>query len=446
MLEKFIEMLLYDVDASGAKQPRQRTFGLRTKPTPSVEKKLMKMLSESSMVNTGRVQLLGLKELKEKMGDRWLDLRESILTGLEQIVLKRIGNQDVFFSRSEEEHLIVFAHLAEDEARLVCAKILQELSIKFLGQVETREIVVRTAVGQFDGQLTFEEDTLDNILSNIGMKENASLSGDEEDPSDARSASNLLRFFSGENDRIRELFKVTYVPIWDSRHQVLSTYAVDCQMRDKVSSGNYSTLIKRLENRDRVSLDYMLADECGNQLLEFYAKKYRAVFCLPVCYDTVFNSQLLTAYSRKIVQIPKELSRYTMITLKGFPQGMPSGKILDIVAILGRYCPVIMLDCDEFIPKNLDFYKECGLKGIRVRLDPDKSDSQEYWSALATTIDKCRKKTLKVSLIEVGDRKSLQQAYEYGFDYISGDAVRQKTSAPGHMLRVNFEELIAGDE
>ncbi|WP_417317691.1 hypothetical protein [Emcibacter sp.] len=444
MLEKLIQKLLYDVDEAGEAKPEERTFGLRSRPTPSTEQKLIKLLSESPMVNTGRIQLLGLQELKEKLGDHWPGVRESVLIGLEQIVRKRISDEDVFFSRSEEEHLVVFAHLGEDEARLVCAKILQELSIKFLGQVETREIVVRTAVGQFDGNLTFQEDTLHSVLSSASVqnKDIASGNGQDNDGSSSRNAGNILSFLSGEKERIRKKFKATYIPVWDRKHEVLSTYAVDCHMRGEVATGDYSSLIGRLKSRDKVCLDHMLAEEAGSKLLEFYGKKYRAVFSLPVSYETVFNSHLLAAYVQKLMHIPKELSRYTSITLKEFPAGTPSAKIFYISSLLRQYSPTVMLEFSGNPPPHPESYGECGLQGVILQLNSEKTQDENYWTSLSTAVSQFHKIHLRTMLTKVSAPEEMLLANECGFDFLSGDAVKRSTTKPAHMLRISCQELL----
>jgi GGDEF domain-containing protein len=123
--------------------------------TSEAEQKLLKILSCGTFVNTGCIQLLGLDQIKNRIGEDWPKRKDKILDTLAQIVSRRTRKEDVFFSKSDEEHIIVFASLSEKKAQFICAKILQELSDKFLGHTDTKDIIVKTATGKLDGELVF---------------------------------------------------------------------------------------------------------------------------------------------------------------------------------------------------------------------------------------------------------------------------------------------------
>ncbi len=454
MLEKFLTNLLYDTEpgVSGSKINPKTGDGpaLGDGTETPLEQKLIKILAHTSIVNTGRVQLLGLGQIKKKVGEKWPELRHAILNGLEQIVNKRISSEDVFFSKNDEEHIIVFAHLTEDKARLVCAKILQELLSRYLGNVDTKDIIVRTATGVINGELKFKASSLEELLTSVSMTDvtgsTVPLSSYEGDKtSNLRSPENLARFFQESKNRLNKIIEPVFMPLWDSRHQVVSNYGLNYRLRGKVSPiGNYGSLLRNFKIRDKVIAEYILVEECENILTEFHANKFRAVFCLPVSYETVYNPDLVLAYTKNLAGIPEELRRYVSITLMEFPAGIPEGKIRFITSSLKRYCSNIILHCQDFIPQDIVFYKECGISCISLTLSNSKRGKADYWNSLATTVEKCHKNAIKTTVINLQSPDELMLAHEAGFDFLAGEALCKNTVTPGHMVRITWKELLAG--
>ncbi|WP_417317693.1 hypothetical protein [Emcibacter sp.] len=451
MMDSLITNLLYDVDgsASTVDDSKKETAkeGEFDEKRAFLEKKLRRILTESSAVRTGQVQLLGLGQIKNMVGDKkWLSARKSVLFLLQQIVEKNISREDVFFSRSDDEHLIVFAKLKENEARLVCARILQELTLKLLGNVETKDIIVRTATGHLDGVLAFKEATLEEILNSVQdlkpVEVPDKVTG--RDPSEKRSVNGLSSYINRQKGRVRDLINVTYLPIWDARHDVLSTYAVDFNLKNKPSAGSYVNLIGKLKSRDKVVFDHVLAEDCEEMLREFSANKFRALFSVPVCYETVFNPELMSAYVSVLQQIPPDLRRYMIITLMEFPAGIPESKFRYITSCLSKFSQMIVLYCPDYIPQDLTLYKECGVRGISMSIPEGKRNDQLYWNKLILMADKCDQNSIKTTVINVHTPNELFLAREAGFDFIAGDSISKHTEIPGHMVKINWKELLAG--
>ena len=140
----------------------------------SVQAQLLDILNSETLISTGRVQILGLDGLKEKLGARWAAHRDAIHSSLKTIVHRKLSAHDVFFQHGEDEYVVVFASLSFAAAKLVCAGILQELSTLLLGDDYNQSISVRTAVGVVDGRLLSEANSIDDVLKNVSHPEASS--------------------------------------------------------------------------------------------------------------------------------------------------------------------------------------------------------------------------------------------------------------------------------
>ena len=259
-----------------------------------------------------------------------------------------------------------------------------------------------------------------------------------------RSEQGLTAYINQQKKRVRKLVEINYMPIWDAGHDVLSTYAVDCCLKESNEVGGYVNIIGRLKRRDKVVLDHILAEECVEMLKEFKANNFRAVFSLPVSFETVFNPALRSSFIRILEQIPEDMLRYTSLTLMEFPAGIPETKFRSIISVLGRFSRLIILYCSNFIPQDFSFYASCGIKGISLSLSQTRRSDGHYWNKLVLMAIKCQEKSLKTTVINIDTQDELFLARQADFDFIAGEAISRNTEAPGHMVRIGWKELLGG--
>lgn len=82
----------------------------------------------------GRVQLLGLDDIKTALGDRWHRHSSMIFDLIEQTVKKRLAPADVYQRAGNDSFTICFAQLSESEAAFKARAIADEVRTKILGK------------------------------------------------------------------------------------------------------------------------------------------------------------------------------------------------------------------------------------------------------------------------------------------------------------------------
>ncbi|MGD1875898.1 MAG: response regulator [Kiloniellaceae bacterium] len=85
-------------------------------------------------VVAGRIQLVGLEEIKAALGDRWARRSEVIYDLIERTIKSRLGATDVYQQSSDGNFTICFAELSESEAAFKARAISQEIRAKILGK------------------------------------------------------------------------------------------------------------------------------------------------------------------------------------------------------------------------------------------------------------------------------------------------------------------------
>lgn len=400
--------------------------------------KLERLISKSELIYSGRVHLLGLTELRQELGKTWPDLQERILDSLNKIISARIGAKDVFFSRSDEEHIIVFSNASDNKARLICARILQDLSEMYLGSADTSKIIVKTAIGRIKDKILFKSMSLDEIFNEISYEEVSS--GDlVKVCSDNHKYNGQKRHF-GEKEIP---YEVVFRPVWDARNEIISTYIVNSLSIDRYKNVilGYNNLINPTSAEAMIEMDYIVMLKTINIMDELFLNNFRAIFSIPVCYETLFNSDMLKDFLSRCQLIPQALYKYISFTLTGFPIGIPETKLCFIVSSLKCYSRAIVMVCNE-MPQNISYYKDCGVKGICLALPEKITNSPEYWEQLAKLVRQCKKQHIYMSLENINRVEDFILTREVGVGFLSGDVIGPYSDIPGHMSRVSWKELI----
>tara|TARA_R110002072_G_scaffold163399_1_gene316030 strand:+ start:3666 stop:4967 length:1302 start_codon:yes stop_codon:yes gene_type:complete len=399
------------------------------------ERKLERIISNSDLVDSGRVHLLGLEALKLKLGDKWPGLRSRILENLTKIVNSHIAENDVFFSRSDDEHIVVFSRLSEAGSRLICSNILRELTEIYLGSADTDCLTVKTAVGRSKGEMLFEEKSMDSIYKDISVEEA------EEEIRQASQGETKLQSASP----VQELpYEVVYRPIWDVRNQAISTYMVNTQSIDRYKniSRGYEVLADPSCIEAMIGMDYMVMIDTITTMDDLFQNNFRAIFSLPICYETLFNTDMLQGFLSRCKVIPAALHKYISFTLINFPDGAPETKLRFIISSLMAYSRGVVVACDH-IPQNVSYYHECGVKGLSLTYPDKPVNPTAYWKQLALFVGKCRKLHIYTALENIKTEEDLILSKEIGVNFLSGEMIGPYVDIPGHMARVTWQDLVA---
>jgi len=101
----------------------------------SVEQRLQDAVKDGpAKLVAGRVQLLGLEDIKAAVGDRWHRHSAIIFDLIEQTIRKRLAPADVYQRDASDNFTICFAQLSESEAAFKARAIADEVRAKILGK------------------------------------------------------------------------------------------------------------------------------------------------------------------------------------------------------------------------------------------------------------------------------------------------------------------------
>lgn len=404
--------------------------------------KLNKILANRKLVKTGQVKLLGLENLQKRLGSKWQALLENIHESMISIIKKRISEKDVFFNKSESEFIIVFASASHDVAQLLCAKILQELNEKFAGSSDTKDIIVKTATQEVNGEIFYQQEDLNSILGHINPE-------DMKNP-DVQKKTGATNSWASSLEIDDEVYEFGFRPVWDSRVQVITTYHVNaCSSLEDVSENihgqiktGYNVLTDKSSIEAVMGLDWVTLMCSINALEDLFKHNFRAIFNIPLCYETVFTTELLLAYASRCNIIPPILRKYIVFSLVNFPKGIPAAKLRYIVSTLKNYSRAVLVETPS-IDLHLEKYRDCGIKAISIKIADHGLSPKKAWNQIIPFANICHKNKIQVSLLDVNTLEDLFIANENNVDFISGNVIGKYKNYAAHMQKIPLTELIS---
>ncbi|MCF8474528.1 MAG: hypothetical protein K9G26_07520 [Emcibacter sp.] len=348
-----------------------------------------------------------------------------------------ISDKDIFFKKSDDEFIIVFASTTDERAKLISAKILQKLTEKFIGSVETKDIIVKTAVNKVDGAIMFQSEDLQCILNH---SQNEIVNRHLHDFQNINSPVDTLK---------EEPFLFGYRPVWDSIHEVITTFIVKpCVYTSRNINNNsrpkkigYDVLEDPDSKQARIDLDLLTLTSSIETLEELYQNNFRSIFNISICYETVFNIELLMEYISHCKNISPSLKKYIVFHLVDFPEGIPTPKLHFIVSTLKKYSSAVML-LTSTSSLHLEKYFDCGIKVIGTNILDHGPSTEKTWQKIALFIENCHKYKIKVALLDVNTLEDLIIAQTKGVDYISGLTIGDYKDTSWHMKRKPWKNFL----
>jgi PAS domain S-box-containing protein len=81
----------------------------------------------------GKLQLVGLQDIKEAMGEKWPSIAERAYSVAERTIEKHMRSGDIFRRSADDGYLVLFANLTETEAQFKARAIADEIKARLTG-------------------------------------------------------------------------------------------------------------------------------------------------------------------------------------------------------------------------------------------------------------------------------------------------------------------------
>lgn len=458
---------------------------------------LNEMLEQNGKALAGRVHLIGLNEIKLKLGPRWDKSKSQVYTITENIISRHLTSADVYERHADAEYFIVFSEMSEKLSKAKLIRIAKELHEHFLGSDDLNDIRVTTALAEMDGSVTMKQVDLQELANQI--TENASPvevpAGDEVAidtgaNDDAEADTDKITQLRGHNaneddvgqgaeqepetaeinkggglgasveakgrsnrERLEKLqqrfagfgekrLHYGFAPVWDMNNQVISTYQVMpiVDLGAGLTVRGYDEVVaesgtKQVSNLDLDVLEYGL-DVFG----ECIQNNFKLFLSFPVHFETVSTLSHCKEYIELLTVLPAPLRQFLYFEIHGLPQGVPFGRLSDICSLLKPHCRGMMVQVG-----NSDFnfrnFSEAGIGIVILHQDLSGKPFKTKSDLIGRFASMARRSGMTPWLSKVEDMQCAVVADKASVHCLSGDAIGTVEEVPSAIRRFTRKDF-----
>lgn len=426
----------------------------------ALEQRLWRLLMQPAVASTGRVHLLDLGMMRDRLGPGWPALRLRVLAAADAIVDRCLTRNDIRFKTASDDFILVFATLDRHAADLVCARIAHELLQLFLGDDRSADLRISTAVGVADGQIQFEHALAKALLADARPQPAAvrSTEGSSAVGSPAMSGPSIHADEGGGKGRpgLRQLqlspedvgqFSIRYRPVWDIGKLVISTY-MGTPVRifpDGSFLEGTAALNSLSDPMEILRLDADALVESVEILNGLFRNRSRLMMSVPICFETLAARRTRLPFLEICQSIPDYLRRFLIFELLRFPPGVPTGRLNELLHEVRPYCRWTFMRI-EFKSQSLSGLSGNGLSGITVAMPADRSAEARLMEEMNGIVTAADRAGLMICVAGLSTTSMVVAARASGVRLAAGNRIGPPQDRPRSMIRFDWPDLYRDGE
>lgn len=385
----------------GGKTLRMLTFSTFDPPLPASREGLAAMertLQVGGSVLAGRVQIIGLDDMRTGFGERWGHMRERALSIAEETIRAALDPADQLQRMPDDSFIINFSNLTEQEASRRALRIADTVRARLLGA---------TAV---DGQV-------ETAVTTVGPDDLGDMPGSD-------LADILVRKLTARRDESRRHVQTLL-------REAMKKATLDPRQMMRPEGFALPMQVAELAYpwRQQIAAAMSLLGEDANAGFEADVvtlsvavdwrdlRRHKGALVVPVRFENLMLPRLLDRYVEVVRNLPTELRQRIILHLVKTPPGIASSRIGNMVQTLGPYCSGVALA----LPAMTHMLDPMGNKVGIVSLSFDLLDlnDQQMPARLQRLVRTCHLRKMKVWIEDVPDDTQSMRLAGVGVDMIT---------------------------
>ncbi|MFV3131965.1 hypothetical protein, partial [Niveispirillum sp. KHB5.9] len=394
---------------------------------PELEPALRRLFADRDPMQAGSVHLLELDSLRDRLGPRWTSIAERVHQLTVKLLKQQLQPSDTWFRQGDSTYVVVFTKLGREQARLVCAKVVEEMQCLLLGSADTGSITIHSAIRAAGADISFVparlKDMLDDAAGRIGHQPlpvaSAAASGEPAGP-----------------------IEVRYLPFWDVQQQVLSVYtARSCRQRPGRSLlWGYDCLEDPTDPQQILGMDIQITRDALEVAAELYENRFRFFLSVPVNFESLAVSNRWREMVAVLQTIPAHMLPFMTYHLVGAPAGVPAGRLSEMVGAMRPFGRTVMVVVEPGTT-DLAAIAASGAKVASIQL-PAGASAERLRGDLLRFGAAAAKHRLRTSVEGVNDAAMEALCDEAEISFLSGNLASDWMEVPEHIVRMSRTDFL----
>lgn len=437
------------------------------------------MLQQTPSLQASRLNIIGLTRVKEHFGDEWKRVADRADRISRNVIERHLDPGDIYATWGVDTYITVFARLSEQEARVKCYLIGNEIVRTLLGEDASEFLEVKTAVSRVDGSIDLR--TIGSlqqmfegaeVISPLAPPHDASASvpavaavpapaATPKDMAAALAAETGHTFVPIEREKRAHapisaesqnapaadvLAGIDFVfrPMWDPTRNVIATYRCIPQVRlsDVNGAAGDASLAVAGDADAMARLDGMTIARVKSDLKAMAADGRRLIIAMPLHFETICSGAQRRRITAELGAIAESMKQYLVIEIVGVPTGFLKSRLMEVIAPLRMYCRAVSL---QVAIGTIDFTPVRGTGISAVGADiADLAKSEAVVMQQLSRFQRSAEKAEVVTFLHGAQSRSLvAAAVGAGFHYVDGDGVAATLSRPERIVPFQLADLYA---
>lgn len=435
--------------------------------------RLKTMFADGSRPLGGQLQFLGLDEVKQHLGDRWEKKKNFIRSLCQRTVKPHIGKSDLCLEYGELGFVILFGDLDDETATIKCGLIKAEILRQLKGDDELTKLNIQTSVGDLTTGGTSNVNLSDLIAKVVaGKSENSADPRADDVPesmkaqrpptevfdySEAQKAhfqkaqwasikSTLMPtpFDLDEEEQNAGLGEVDFgfLPLVNQKSGVISIFhcvAVRLDSFDRIING-HDVLSADGDEKSAIELDLLTLARAKIGLMDMTMRKRIALVSIPLSYSTLSRPHARQDFLAGLKTVPAELQRYLVVTLTGFPDGVPTAALSENVHLIKNHVRGVSARVHPET-NSLKSLKEAGIQIVGFKFPEAETVSAKMEQTMQSFKTNASKFGLNIFVRNLKRKDLVRTAIDLEYDYFSGPVIADLSDYVGPVREVDLSSF-----
>ena len=386
------------------------------RPNPNRPQTFGKMRNAPTVM-AGSIQLLGMAEIKQRLGARWTVVADIACRIAEQTIQRHISAEDAYQRHGEETFVLCFASPDKAHAEAKTRTISEEIA-KMLAQ-ETPQIRLRVDHTVAEVEWADIDGGAPESIAELIALELRQVR--ERADAAARAWRNELLRTAG----------IRFGPIWDPERRIVSSYRAMLNEQ----TGTYA--MQRLAGVSTPEelkstlheLDCLMVGRTIKSLDRLLQAGGMAQMVVPVNFNSLTNRTAREKYLNLCRSIPEYYKRFLLFEVHGAARGTPVSRLIEIALALKPYCHGVLVEVSAN-GSRLQELTSASLFGVSVDAKSLSRNAGQATTALTRLISAATALNLKVFVHGADTVGILEAAQKARADYVDGRAVALPMDEP----------------
>jgi hypothetical protein len=397
----------------------------------------MSTTSQEPRTVAGKLHLLDLTGIKERMGARWERTGELVERFFDGAIRRNLGPGDTFVRQGELSYILLLRDLSPEEAKIKCCTICEELSERLFGD-QVHSASLRSLVASLVASALPDDaptEAFDEFLERDGSETIIRVGP----PPGQNGASGTEKNWEGEDADSAPL-KFKHRPIWDTATNVVISYLCQCDGPAQLSDDMPGIGLAGPE-ASQAAIDRAVLRECAASLQSIHRRGFRLISGATVALETLSYSRFWMQYAEELQKIAPGISRDLIFFVTGIDRGIPNIRLAQVLPKLSKHSRGVfcVLNDRGYIGTR---FSRTATHAIGIDLAPGSAESLST-NRITELSQQAASAGLAAFVFGISSTSLMLHAVANGIRYLEGPVIRQPVPQPRFAFAQSLEDVYA---